>query len=127
MSIEAIGAVAPQQTQAAQDVQSSYEMLGSIDYQPVQKPDFEPMETAEGARAISDEAIQKQLNNINELLKAKGTNVSMEYDGLSSPKTVSIVDNDTGKVIREMPARAAVEIAEKARAYIIGMLVDSRA
>lgn len=92
-----------------------------------QKSQFQPVETAEGAKAISEEATQKQIQNLNELLKARNTNVTMDYDSLSSPKRVNIVDSDSGKVIRTMPPEAAIAIAEKAKDYVLGLMFDHKA
>ena len=110
-----------QQPQQAQDVQ------GTPKAEQIQKPQFQPIEKSEGEKAISEEAINKQIQSLNELLKARSTNVLMEYDNLSSPKKVNIVDTDSGKVIRSMPPEAAVEIADKAKNYILGMMIDHKA
>ena len=126
MGVQSIGAVTQQvqQPEAQVQTQAQVQDVQSQVPQPQMKPQYEPVQTAEGTRAISEEAIQKQIDNLNRLLTAKNTNVFLEYDNLSSPKMVSIVDNETGKVIKEMPPQAAVEIAEKARDYLIGLLVD---
>lgn len=117
MAIQAVGQIGLQVKQM-QELQS-----GGAQGVPV-SPQLEPLETAEGAKAISEEAFIKHIENLNRLLSAKSTSVSLTYDSLSSPEKVSIVDAETGKLIREMPAQAAVEIAIKARDYIIGLMVD---
>ncbi len=117
MSVQAIGPVASQTSQVAQDVQQ-------VEYQPIERQEFHPIDSAEGAKAISEEAVLKHIENLNRFLTAKNTNVYMEYDSLSSPEKVSVVDTESGKVINQFPAQAAVEIATKAREYIIGMMVD---
>jgi len=118
MSVQAIGAVSSQESyQQVQDVQPKIEQV-------IAKPEFEPVEMAEGTKAVSSEAVQKQIENLNRLLTAKNTNVAMEYDSLSSPERVSIIDTESGKVLKELPAQAAVEIAARAREYIIGLMVD---
>lgn len=78
---------------------------------------------ADGTKAISDDAYKKQIENLNELLSGMNTNVSLSMDK-SGNTLVVITDGETGKVIREMPPKAVVEIAEKARDYIIGLMVD---
>jgi AraC-like DNA-binding protein/GNAT superfamily N-acetyltransferase len=118
MAVQSMGTPAPAtapKVQSAQDVQPS----AAPKLERISKPQFEPIETAEATKAISDEATQKQIENLNALLKAKQTNVSMEYDNLSSPKRVNIIDTETGKVIRTMPPEAANEIADKAKNYIL--------
>jgi uncharacterized FlaG/YvyC family protein len=114
----AIGAVAPAQSQQIQDVQPRVDPSVQI------TPELQPMGPAEGAKAISEEAFRKQMEYLSKMLEAKETGVSLKYDSLSSTKSVTIIDNETGKVIREMPPEAAVAIAERAQAYAIGLLVD---
>jgi uncharacterized FlaG/YvyC family protein len=120
MAVQPISAPSQQQ---AQDVQQPI----APKLEPIQKPQFQPVETAEGAKAISEEATQKQIDNLNELLKAKQTNVSLDYDSLSSPKRVNIIDTNSGKVIKTMPPEAAVAIAEKAKDYVRGLMIDRKA
>lgn len=107
------------QTQAP-DIQPHLEQVNT-------KVSYQPIESAEGAKAISEEAFAKQIENLNKLLSSKSTNVSLSYDSLSSPEKVAIVDTESGKVIKEIPAQAAVEIATKAKDYILGLMIDKKA
>jgi flagellar protein FlaG len=123
MPINSIGAV-DSQIQASQQVEPAQPAVKEINFEPMQKKSYEPVETARGTKSISEEAVQKNIDNLNELLKAKQTNVTMEYDKLSSPKIVNIIDASSGNVIRQMPPESVVEIALKARDYVIGLMID---
>lgn len=128
MTVNSIGAVGtqPQAVQQSEpvQVQPTLKPMKEVEYQPIEKKSFEPVEIAKGTRAISEEAVEKNLRNLNELLRARQTNITMEYDNLSSPKTVNIVDANSGDIIRKMPPEGVVEIAMKARDYVIGLMID---
>lgn len=120
----ASAAIQPQEQTFKPIERSEYKPVERSEYIPVEKFEYKPIEATEGAKALSDEAIKKNIENLNELLKARQTNVTMEYDNLSSPKIVNIVDAVSGDVIRKMPPESVVEIAIKARDYVIGLMID---
>lgn len=119
--VQSIG-VNSSQLQQSQGVQSQ----AAPKVEENQKSNVQPLD-ASGAKAIGDEALKKQIQNLNELLKARNTNVTMEYDSLSSPAKVNIIDAESGKIINQIPPNAVVDIATKAKDFIIGLIVDHKA
>lgn len=119
MSVQAIGSSAQQvQSAQAQEVQQpSYQQV---------RTDIEPRGGGE-TKSISEEAIKEQIDNLNKILTDKNTNISLEYDNLNSPEAINIVDETSGKIIRSIPPESAIEIANKARDYVVGLIVDEYA
>lgn len=136
MSVQPVGSVAqqPQQPQQTQQVQQPQQIqhqekpVEKLEFKPMKvTPGYEAVETAEGTKALSEEALKKNIENLNRLLSARQTNITMEYDNLSSPKIVNIIDAQSGEVIKQIPPEGVVEIAMKARDYVLGLMIDRKA
>lgn len=71
-------------------------------------------------------SLEKALDSINESLKAWSTGMRFEMDQDAHRLVISIVDNDTGKVLRTIPSDAVLRIA-KMIVQLQGAGVDTKA
>ncbi|MBU2892952.1 flagellar protein FlaG [Colwellia sp. D2M02] len=58
------------------------------------------------------EELEKSLEIINQFIPLKNTNLIFEFDDLSDPPIVKVVDKDTDEVIREIPPKNIREISK---------------
>lgn len=71
-------------------------------------------------------SLEKALDSVNESLKAWSTGMRFEMDKDAHRLVVSIVDNETGKVLRTIPSDAVLRIA-KMIVQLQGSGVDTKA
>ena len=58
------------------------------------------------------EEVEQVLEVINQLIPLKNTNLIFEFDDISDPPIVKVVDKNTDEVIREIPPKRIREIAQ---------------
>jgi flagellar protein FlaG len=67
---------------------------------------------AEQADAPSKEDMAQALKSINSVLQDRAPGLEFSIDSASDRAVVKVVDKDTQEVIRQMPSREAMEIAQ---------------
>jgi flagellar protein FlaG len=74
----------------------------------------------------SAEKIKQDLDAINTQLKSVNSSIKFIIDGKSNDIVVKIVDDDTGKVIRQIPPETVVRLREHLN-EMSGLLVEEKA
>ncbi len=74
----------------------------------------------------SAEEIKKNLDAINAELKSNDSSIQFTVDGKSDDIVVKVVDDDTGKVIRQIPPDDVLSIREHLK-EMTGLLVKEKA
>jgi flagellar protein FlaG len=80
-------------------------------------------------KAARESATRQQLTELaaemNEMATPLHTRISFGYSEDASSMYLNVIDNDSGKVIRQFPSEEALEFAAKMREFV-GMLLDKR-
>jgi flagellar protein FlaG len=74
----------------------------------------------------SAEEIKQDIDAINTQLKSMNSSIQFVIDGKSNDVVIKIVDNDTGKVIRQIPSDDVLRMREHLK-EMTGLLVEERA
>ncbi len=75
---------------------------------------------------VSSEFIQAAAEAANQVARAFGTDITFELDEKTKIEVMRVVDAETGKVIKEMPPKAVVEMIGKLW-ETIGVFIDAKA
>ncbi len=82
--------------------------------------------TGKASPELPKSSLEKALESVNNSLKAWSTGMRFEMDKDAHRLVVSIVDNDTGKVLRTIPSEAVLRIARMI-VQLQGSGVDTKA
>ncbi len=74
----------------------------------------------------SAEEIKQDIDAINTQLKSMNSSIQFVVDGKANDIVIKIVDDDTGKVIRQIPSDAVISIRANLK-KMTGLLVEERA
>lgn len=78
-----------------------------------EEKDKGPYSLVSSLNEVEDKAeLEKSLEIINQFIPLKNTNLIFEFDDLSDPPIVKVVDKDTDEVIREIPPKNIREISK---------------
>jgi flagellar protein FlaG len=69
--------------------------------------------------------LKETVNNLNEQMKSLDTNVTFGFNDKIDSMYVSVIEKDTGKVIRKIPSEEAMKLSEKMK-EIVGMIFDKK-
>lgn len=75
---------------------------------------------------VSADQVQKALNEINKVLCGLSISVQFQVDPNYKEVIIKVVDQDTGKVIRQFPSEDVVRIS-KAMDRLTGLLIEHKA
>lgn len=79
-----------------------------------------------GAKDISEKDVKKAVDKVNKLMEDTSTHLQYEVYGKFRDIMVSIVDNNTNKVIKEIPPKSIVDMVEKL-CEMAGIFLDKKA
>ena len=74
----------------------------------------------------TEEAVRQSAQKINAFLKQSSTGIEFKVDGHSDQVVVRVVDNETGKVIRQIPSEEMLAISQ-ALDRVAGLLLNQKA
>jgi flagellar protein FlaG len=75
---------------------------------------------------ISKEHVAKVIDKLNQQIEPLKTNVQFGFSDAMGQMIVTVSDKNTGRVIRQLPSKEALELAEKMK-DIVGMIFDAKA
>jgi flagellar protein FlaG len=80
-----------------------------------------------GNNKISEKELKNAVDKLNKFLEDNKTHAEYEYhDTFKNDLMIRIVDNETGKVIQEVPPRKILDMVSK-MLEIVGVLIDKKA
>lgn len=82
-----------------------------------------PQELSE--EKLSKESVEKLVNSMNDFLQASSTHLKFEYHEKLNEYYVTIVDNHTEEVVREIPSKKLLDIYS-AMTDFLGIIVDKK-
>ena len=74
---------------------------------------------------VTKEKVEEVVKGMNEFLEASNTSLKFEFHEKLKEYYVSIVDNDTSEVVREIPAKKMLDMYAAMTEYI-GLVVDKK-
>ncbi|MBI6872728.1 flagellar protein FlaG [Clostridium aciditolerans] len=77
-------------------------------------------------KKVSVKDIEKAVDKLNKLFEDKATHVEYEVYGKRRDITIKIIDNDTKKVIKEVPPKKIIDMVNKL-CELAGVFVDDKA
>ncbi len=77
-------------------------------------------------KKVSVKDIEKAVDKLNKLFEDKATHVEYEVYGKHRDITIKIIDNDTKKVIKEVPPKKIIDMVNKL-CELAGVFVDDKA
>lgn len=77
-------------------------------------------------KKVSEKDIKKAVDKLNKLFEDKATHVEYEVYGKRRDITIKIIDNDTKKVIKEVPPKKIIDMVNKL-CELAGVFVDDKA
>ncbi len=80
----------------------------------------------ESSQQNSKEQTEKVINGLNEFLKASNSHLKFEFHDGAKEYYVSIVDDQTNEVIKEIPSKKLLDMYAAMTDYL-GLLVDRKA
>lgn len=79
-----------------------------------------------GAKDVSEKDVKKAVDKVNKLMEDTSTHLQYEVYGKFRDIMVSIIDNNTNKVIKEIPPKSIVDMVEKL-CEMAGIFLDKKA
>jgi flagellar protein FlaG len=93
------------------------------------KPNFREIPTVSSSgkeeRMISQEEINKILDEINKFISLFNTRITFEVDDITGRIILKIVEMGSDKVIRQIPPEELLKVSRKI-AELIGLIIDER-
>jgi flagellar protein FlaG len=90
-------------------------------------PSGEQKKAAEGKKPLGLSQLAEVVTGMrNEVKGLRNVNLDFSVYEASGEIMVTVVDKDTGKVIREIPAKEALDLAAKLK-EVVGLIFDKRA
>lgn len=77
-------------------------------------------------KKVSEKDIKNAVDKLNKLFEDKTTHVEYEVYGKHKDITIKIIDNDTKKVIKEVPPKKIIDMVNKL-CELAGVFVDDKA
>ena len=94
----------------------------SVSVDPVKPVRFDQTKVAE---ALSSENIEKALESVNDALKNSNNSLKFQVDKSVRQPIITVVDQDSGKVLRQYPTEEVVRITKNIDS-LRGVLFDSK-
>ncbi|MBP2033815.1 flagellar protein FlaG [Clostridium algifaecis] len=79
-----------------------------------------------GAKDVSEKDVKKAVDKVNKLMEDTSTHLKYEVYGKFRNIMVSIIDNNTNKVIKEIPPKSIVDMVDKL-CEMAGIFLDKKA
>lgn len=99
-----------------------------VDGQPTEiekKPEVQPKEPMEN-KELKEKDLKKVVDKLNKFLEDENTHAEYQMHEKFNQVMIKIIDNNTGKVIRELPPKKIIDMVAKL-CEMVGVLVDKKA
>ena len=90
-----------------------------------EKPARETASTEAESRKISSQERDGLLKQLNKTLEAFDTHVSLSVDEKSHQTIIKVIDNNSGKVVRQIPSEQLMRVSERIT-ELLGVIYDEK-
>ena len=89
-------------------------------------PKLDQIDNSFSEKQNTEKEIKNAVNKINKFLEGEGTHVKYQKHDVLNQMIISVIDNNTNEVIKEIPSKKILDMVAK-MCEMAGILVDKKA